>query len=263
MNRIHSQFQELRRKRKKALIAFVTAGHPNLSTTKELVVAFEKSGVDIVELGVPFSDPLADGATIQASSESALKKGVSLEHVLQTVQQIRQKSQIPIALMTYYNPIFHYGEEKFVKKARSVGVDGVIIPDLPPEEGRHLIHLCRQNGLATIFFISPTTTKARLKRIVQASTGFIYAVSIAGITGTRKQIPQEIATQIRLVKRLTKTPVCVGFGISTPEQVKAFAKISDGVIVGSAIVKEIERNKGKKDCVAKVASVVKRLIGVL
>ncbi len=263
MNRIDSKFQELRRKRKKAFIAFITAGHPNLAVTKELVLAFEKSGVDIVELGVPFSDPLADGTTIQASSQIALQKGVNLDQVFQTVRLIRQKSKIPLALMTYYNPIFHYGEERFVKKAKSVGVDGVIIPDLPPEEGERLIRLCRQNNLATVFFISPTTTKARLQRIVKASTGFIYAVSIAGITGTRKQIPQEIIDQIRLAKRFTKKPICVGFGISTTDQVKAFAQVSDGVIVGSAIIKEIEKSKGKKDCVKRVAKFVERLIQVL
>ena len=259
MNRIESKFKELRRKKKKAFIAFITAGHPNLQTTQDLVLAFENAGVDIVELGVPFSDPLADGTTIQASSETALKKGITLEKILGTVQSVRRKSQLPIALMTYYNPVFHYGEERFVKKAKAVGVDAVIIPDLPPEEGQKLIRLCRKSGLATVFFISLTTTKERLRRIVQASMGFVYAVSIAGITGARQQIPQEIINQVRLAKRIGKKPVCVGFGISTAEQVKAFAKVSDGVIVGSAIVKEIEKNKGSKDCAAKVASFVRRL----
>ena len=181
MNRISAKFKELKKRRKKALIAFITAGDPSLSATEKLVFAFERCGVDIVELGVPFSDPIADGPTIQASSQRALTKGTNLKGILNCVKRIRKASQIPIALMTYYNPVFHLGEKNFVRLARQSGVDGVMIPDLPPEEARTLIKEARKNNLATVFFVAPTTTKERVKNIVSASTGFIYYVSLTGV----------------------------------------------------------------------------------
>lgn len=254
MNRIDRKFKEL--KKKKAFIAFITAGDPNLKTTEELVLAFEQSGVDIIELGVPFSDPLADGPTIQASSQRALKKGVNLEKILQLVKRLRQRSQIPIALMTYYNPVFHYGEEKFIRDAKKCGVDGVIIPDLPPEEARIIIKWARALDCSTTFFLAPTTTKQRMKQIVKASTGFVYYVSLRGVTGARKGISKEIAEKIQFAKRFTRKPICVGFGVSTPTQVQSVAKIADGIIVGSAIINQIERNKGKKNLVKNVSRFV-------
>ncbi len=257
MNRIDQKFQEL--KKKKAFIAFITAGDPNLQTTEELVLAFEGAGVDIVELGIPFSDPLADGPTIQAASQRSLQKGTTLEKVFDLVQKIRTRSQIPICLMMYYNPIFHYGEERFVARAKACGVDGVIVPDLPPEEAKSLIRYARAKDLATVFFIAPTTTQSRIKHIVQASSGFIYYVSIAGVTGARQNIPSSYVKQIQLAKRYTKKPICVGFGISTPAQVKAIGKMADGVIVGSAIVSEIFKNKGNKNLVGNVSRFVKNL----
>jgi len=256
MNRIDQKFKELSRKKKKAFIAFVTAGDPNLKTTEELVLAFEQAGTDIVELGVPFSDPLADGPTIQASSQRALKKGVNLEKILKTVSRIRQKSQVPIVLMTYYNPVFHYGEDKFMRDAKKCGVDGFIIPDLPPEEAKGLIRSAKARDLSTIFFLAPTTTSQRMKRVVKASTGFVYYVSMTGVTGASKGFSKENAAKIRSAKRFTKKPICVGFGVSTPSQVKSVAKIADGVIVGSAIVKQIDRNKGKKNLVKNVSRLV-------
>ncbi|MCK5178257.1 MAG: tryptophan synthase subunit alpha, partial [Candidatus Omnitrophica bacterium] len=191
MNRIEKTFKELKRKKKKAFIPFITAGDPNLKTTEELVLSFEGAGADIVELGVPFSDPLADGPTIQASSQRALKKGVNLTKILKTVAQIRRKSQIPIALMTYYNPVFYYGEDKFIRDAKASGVDGIIIPDLPPEEAKTLIKAARKRDISTVFFLAPTTTSRRMKQIVQASTGFIYYVSMTGVTGADKQFSSE------------------------------------------------------------------------
>lgn len=259
MNRIDQKFKELHAHKKKAFIAFITAGDPDLKTTEQLVLAFGKAGVDIVELGVPFSDPLADGPTIQAASQRALKKHINLKSILAAVKRIRQKSQIPIALMTYYNPVFHYGEERFARKAKACGVDGLIIPDLPPEEGHNLIRAARQNGLATVFFLAPTTTPRRMKHIVNASTGFIYYVSLTGVTGARQQLPASLTQQVRLAKRLTRKPVCVGFGVSTPAQVRAVAKTADGVIVGSAIVNAIDKNKGKKQLVFNVARFVRKL----
>jgi len=259
MNRIDQKFNELKKKKKKAFVAFISAGDPSLKVTEELVVAFERAGVDIVELGVPFSDPLADGPTIQASSQRALKKGINLNKILKSVRNIRKKSQIPIALMTYYNPVFHYGEAKFVAQAKRAGVDGLIIPDLPPEEAGDLIKAARVNDLSTIFFLSPTTTRQRIKKIVKAATGFVYFVSLTGVTGARRQLPAALKSQVRLAKRLSRKPICVGFGISTVAQVKSVAKIADGAIVGSAIVSEIARNFGKRNLVKNVAGFVQKL----
>jgi len=262
-NRIENKFKELRARGKKAFITFITAGDPSLKITEALAVAFEQAGVDILELGVPFSDPLADGPTIQAASQRALHKKVTLEKILDTVKKIRSQTHLPIALMTYYNPVLHFGEERFIRQAREAGVDGVIVPDLPPEEAGNWIKIARRNNLSTIFFLSPTTTSKRLKRIVQVSSGFIYYVSIAGVTGARKDLPVEIRDKIRLAKRHTKTPICVGFGVSTAAQVKSLAQMADGVIVGSAIVNEIQKNSGKKDLVKNVARFVSRLSGTL
>ncbi|OGX37884.1 MAG: tryptophan synthase subunit alpha [Omnitrophica WOR_2 bacterium RIFCSPLOWO2_12_FULL_50_9] len=258
-NRIDQKFKELRKKKRKAFIAFITAGDPSLKITEELVVAFEKTGVDIVELGVPFSDPLADGPTIQASSLRALHRHVNLFRILDTVKRIRQRSQMPIALMTYYNPVFHYGEEKFIVQAKQCGVDGLIIPDLPPEEGGALIKSARAQDMATVFFLAPTTTPQRMRYIAQASSGFIYYVSLTGVTGARRQLSFTIKKQVDMARQLTKKPVCVGFGVSTPFQVKAMAQIADGVIVGSAIVNEIEKNRGHKRLVQNVSRFVARL----
>ncbi len=259
MNRINKKFKELKNKRHKAFIAFITAGDPDLKTTEELVFAFEKIGVDIIELGVPFSDPLADGPTIQASYQRALKNTVSLEKILKIVENIRRRSEIPIALMTSYNPVFHFGDQVFIKKAKEVGIDGVIIPDLPPEEATILIKSARQHDISTIFLMAPTTTPERMKIITQASTGFVYYVSLTGVTGARRELPPDLAKQVSIAKRLTSKPICVGFGISTPAQAAAVAEIADGVIVGSAIVKEIERHAGKKDLVQRVSLFVKKL----
>ena len=263
MNRIDQKFKDLRRKKAKAFIAFITAGDPNLKTTEELVLAFERAGVDIIELGVPFSDPLADGPTIQAASQRALKKHVNLENILAVVKRVRRRSQVPIALMTYYNPVFHYGEEKFAARAKACGVDGVIIPDLPPEEAGNLIAHARRNDLATVFFLSPTTTTKRMRRVVKASSGFIYYVSLTGVTGARRQLPDTLRRQVSLARRFTDKPVCVGFGVSTPGQIKTVAAVADGVIVGSAIVNAIARQKNSKTLVKHVSSFVRRLTSSL
>jgi len=259
MNRIDQTFQQLRKKGKKAFIAFLTSGDPSLKITEQLVLAFAKNGVDIIELGVPFSDPLADGPTIQAASQRALNHHVTVSKIFDLVKRIRAHSLIPIVLMTYYNPVFHFGEEKFFQKAKQVGIDGVIVPDLPPEEGKRLIRFGKKYDLATIFFLSPTTTLERLKRIVQASTGFIYYVSVTGVTGERKRLPLEIRDDVSRAKRWTRKPICVGFGVSTPQQVRSISQMADGVIVGSTIIKEIVKNKGKRDLVNNVAQYVQRL----
>ena len=262
-NRIDHKFQTLRTHKKKAFIAFLTAGDPSLKITEELVLAFERSGADIVELGVPFSDPLADGPTIQASYQRALKNNVNVSSILKTVQNIRRHSQIPMALMSSYNPIFHFGEEKFVREAKASGVDGVIIPDLPLEEAKSLIKIARREDFSTIFFLSPTTTSSRMQKIIPASTGFIYYVSLTGVTGSRRELPPDLLKNIRTAKTLTAKPVCVGFGISTPGQVRDVSSISDGVIVGSAIVQEIQKNSGRKDLVVNVARFLGKLVNGL
>lgn len=259
MNRIDQKFKDLKKAKKKAFIAFITAGDPDLKTTGDMIIALEKAGADIIELGVPFSDPLADGPTIQLSYQRSLKKGTNIDKILQVVRQVRPFSQVPIAFMSSYNPIFHYGEEKFIKAAKAAEVDGLIIPDLPPEEASVLIKLCRKHNIALVFFLSPTTTPQRMKKIVKVSTGFIYYVSLTGVTGARAALPDDILSKIKSAKRATQKPICVGFGISTPEQVREISKVADGVIVGSAIVKEIEKHLQEANVAEKAAELVSRL----
>lgn len=260
MNRIDKKFKALKKERRKAFVAFIMAGDPSLAITKKLIFELEKSGADIIELGVPFSDPLADGPTIQRSSERALKNKVNLTSVFNLVRSVRPDTAVPMVFLTYYNLILHYGLPEFVRKARYSGVDGVVIPDLPPEESADLRRIAAKNGVALIHLAAPTSSDKRLKSIAAASTGFIYYVSLTGTTGTREKLPTEIPRSLRRIKDVTSKPVCVGFGISGPEQVKAISKFSDGVIVGSAIVKVIEKNIGKKDLVKKTGAFVRRLI---
>lgn len=262
MNRIEKKFAELRKTNQKAFVAFITAGYPNLGITKKLVLEFSRIGVDIIELGVPFSDPMADGPVIQESSQVALSRKVNLEKILRLIKDMRFKTDVPICLMTYYNPIFCFGEDRFVKIASACGVDGVIIPDLPPEEGGPFIRLARKYKLDVICFISPTTSLGRMKHIALISRGFIYYVSLTGVTGPRLMLPAGLAGQLRIIKRITQKPVCVGFGVSNPEQVRQIYKVADGVIVGSAIIKNIKDNLGKSDLTDKVVKFVGRLKNV-
>lgn len=237
MNRIDKAFRRLRRKGKKAFIPYVMAGDPSLESTKSLVGLLEETGADIVELGVPFTDPLADGPVIQRAAERALHCGTTLRGVLSLVREIRDSSEIPIVLMTYFNPVFKYGTDRFLGDAASSGVDGLIIPDLPPDEAREFIKEARRAGVATIFLAAPTSTPERIKKVVNASSGFIYYVSITGITGSRLAL-EGIAEAVQAIRKLTPKPVAVGFGVSTPEEAAAVAGAADGVIVGSAIVKK-------------------------
>ncbi len=259
MNRIEKKFIQLKNNKKKAFIAFITAGFPDLSTTAELVLSLEKNGVDIIELGVPFSDPLADGAVIQYASAYSLKKGTNLFKILSLVKKLRKSTSIPICLMTYYNPVFRFGEKNFIDQAVLSGVDGVIIPDLPPEEAGEFIHYANDSGLANICFVAPTTSSARIKVISKKAKGFIYYVSLTGVTGKRNKLSVDLKTNLAKIKKLTFLPVCVGFGISNAQQAKAVSKISDGVIIGSAIVEKIKKNIGRCNLVERVASFVKTL----
>jgi tryptophan synthase alpha chain len=239
---IKKTFKRLKDKGKKVFIPYIMAGDPSLEKTKDIVLLFEECGADIVELGVPFSDPLADGPTIQRASERALKNSVTLRKVISLVKDLRQVTRIPLVLMTYFNPVFKYGVENFVKDSMAAGVDGVIIPDLPPDEADDFINLSRRMGLDTIFLLAPTSTEDRIKKVTKASSGFIYYVSITGITGAALLLDGSMDVLISKIKKYTDKPVAVGFGVSAPDDASAVAEISDGVIVGSAIVKRLHNS---------------------
>ncbi len=259
MNRIDKKFRQLKKQHKKAFIAFITAGFPDLSTTAKLVIELEKRKTDIIELGVPFSDPLADGPIIQDASGYSLRQGTNLGKILDLVKQLRKQTSLPICLMTYYNPVFCFGEKEFVNRSVASGVDGVIIPDLPFDAAKGFSEYARQKGLVNICFISPTSSAARIKSILKIARGFIYYVSLTGVTGSRKSLALDLKTKLSAIKRLTTQPICVGFGISSAQQVRAVRKISDGVIVGSAIVAKIKENIGRRDLVQRVGKFVGRL----
>lgn len=259
MNRIDRCFQDLRATGGKALIPFITAGDPDLPTTRELAWAFEKAGADLLELGVPFSDPLADGTTIQRASQRALENGVTLKGVIGLVEQIRGRSQMPMILMSYVNPILRMGAREFAARASAAGVDGIIIPDLPPEEAQELRSCCMTAAIHTIFLAAPTSTEPRLRRIVESSQGYIYYVSLRGVTGARDVLQTDFERSFTQLRRLTNKPIAVGFGISTPAQVSQIAGLVDGIIVGSAIVDRIERLKSNPGMVREVADFVRSL----
>lgn len=260
MNLIEQKFQALKRQGEKAFIAFITAGYPDLNTTYKLVLELARVGVDIIELGVPFSDPMADGPIIQEASQAALKKGVNLYGILNLVKAVKKDIDVPICLMTYYNPVFCFGEERFARKAVACGADGIIIPDLPPDEGTSFIRAASKSGLDTIFFVSPTSTHERIKFVSRVSRGFIYYVSLTGVTGPRQNLPRDLISNLKAIKKLSNKPVCVGFGVSRREQVRAIYKVSDGVIVGSAIIKKIRENIGKPDLTKRVGKFVSGLM---
>ncbi len=244
-NRLFLKIREVKTQRKKLFCAFLTLGYPSLGMTEKLILEFEKLGVDIIELGFPFSDPLADGPTIQASSEYALKKGVRLEDAFQITSRLRKKGvRIPLIFFTYFNPVFHYGSERFVARAKQAGFDGIIIPDLPPDEESAFQRKCRKENFAQIFLIAPTTSPARAAKIASKSQGFIYYVSLKGVTGARKALPLDVEKQLRSLRKITRKPFLVGFGVSRPEQASELCRFSDGVIVGSALIEELKHAKG-------------------
>jgi len=222
----------------KALVAFYTAGDPDLSASKDIFAVIEENGADIIEIGVPFSDPLADGPTIQASSHRSLQKGTTLKKIIQLVTDIRKTSELPIILMTSFNPVFVYGQKEFAADAVKAGVDGVIIPDLPPEEAEEFLRIAK--GLDMVFLLAPTSTPDRIQQVGKISKGFIYYISLTGTTGTKESLSAGLEEKVNEVKKSVSLPVLVGFGVSGPEQARQAAQISDGVIIGSAIVKLIE-----------------------
>lgn len=243
MNRIEQTFNKLRKQKQKALIPFITCGDPDISVTEEIIKIFIKNGASIIEIGQPFSDPLADGPVIQESSQRALLNHVNTADILELVKRIRKyNNEIPLVLMGYYNPIYQYGLKRFAQDAKEAGIDGTIIPDLPIEEADEWIKEAKESDLCNILLVTPTTPIERAKKIAQKSMGFIYYVSITGITGARTSLPPELEEGIRKVKAITHKPICVGFGISKPEHVESLSAVCDGIIVGSAIIKIIQKN---------------------
>lgn len=224
----------------KAFIAFLTAGDPSAECTIKYILEMEKAGADLIEIGIPFSDPTAEGVVIQEASLRALKGGMTTEGVFQIVEEVRKKSQVPLALMTYLNPVFHYGYEAFFSRCQSLGVDGIIVPDLPFEEKREAEEVAVRFGVDVVSLIAPTS-KERIRLIAKEAKGFIYVVSSMGVTGVRSKITTDIAGMVKEIRAVTDTPCAIGFGISTPEQAAEMAGYADGVIVGSAIVKQIEK----------------------
>jgi len=243
--RIERVYRELGEKNEKALITFITAGDPSIEVTEKLILRMEKSGADIIELGIPFSDPMADGPTIQASSERALFNGVHITDVLKLVKNVRKQSQIPIILFGYYNPVFAYGLKKFATAAKRAGVDGVLIVDLPPEEAGDLEAELRSVGLALVFLLTPVSDEKRMRLVASKGSGFIYFVSLTGVTGARVRMKAHVAGHIKELRKFTKLPVGVGFGVSSPKQAKEIGAHADGVIVGSAII-DIIAKKGAR-----------------
>ena len=238
MSRITSVF----RPSYKALIAYLTVGYPNMETTHKVASILSDNGCDIIELGIPFSDPLADGVTIQKSSYQALQQGITLQVCLEAAYQLHQKLTTPLVFMTYYNPVFSFGLEAFCQASVEAGVDGLIIPDLPVEEGTELEAVARKLKLDLIYLLAPTSTEERISMVAKKSQGFIYMVSVAGVTGARQNLPLELEGFVKRVRQKTNQPLCVGFGISTTEQVKRVARVVDGIIVGSRLIQLIDED---------------------
>ncbi len=255
-HRIDEAFRRAREEGRAALIPFLTGGDPDAATTLALVRELARRDADIVELGIPFSDPLADGPTIQRASQRALAGGFSLRRALDLTAEIRRATAVPLVFMSYVNPILSFGAAAFATAAEGAGVDGVIVPDLPPEEADDLAAACDRHGVATIFLASPTTAPARLSLICARSRGFIYYVSLRGVTGVRAALPADLAAGVARVRAASALPVAVGFGVATPEQVAAVAREADGVIVGSAIVQAIETHRDRADLVERVGALV-------
>ena len=268
MSRIKNTFKKLKKNNQKALGIFLTAGDPNFETSMSIFEQLPNNGVDFIEMGMPFSDPMADGPSIQLSSQRALKSGMNLEKCLNLVKKFRKiNDHTPIILMGYYNPIYKYGKEKFIDKAINFGVDGLIIVDLPPEEDDELFNYSEEHNLSFIRLITPTTKEERLTRILKKATGFVYYVSITGITGTQTPDLDEVSTNLKKIKSFTDLPTVIGFGIRSPEQAYSMASISDGIVVGSAVVdlikSSVDNNQSKEStlnsCVEFISKISNRL----
>jgi tryptophan synthase alpha chain len=254
MGRIEENFKALKKEGRKAFVAYLTAGDPDLETTANLVAALETAGVDILEIGVPFSDPTADGSVIQAASQRALKKGTTLAKILAMIAALRRTSGIPIVLFGYYNPILSYSPEKFAVDAAASGVDGILVVDLPPEEAEELRQYTDPAGLAFITLIAPTTDPERARKILRRAKGFVYFISVTGVTGTATPRTEDVRYDVEQIKTVTSLPVAVGFGISTPLQAAAIAPLADGIVVGSVLVRLVGEKAGSGDLIPAVSS---------
>ena len=253
MTELSEQFLRLKQSQEKALIPFFTCGFPSARMFKDLVKVAADSGADAIEIGIPFSDPLADGPSIQYSSNLALGKGINLQKGLEMISSLREQISLPLIILTYANPVFQYGLKEFIREAKQAGVSGLILADLVIEEASQIEKMCRSHELDLIYLAAPTTNGNRLKAIVQRSKGFIYLVSVTGVTGARRVIPQSLGAKIGEIKRFADKPVCVGFGISNPLQAKTIARLADGVIVGSTLIDLIRKSKNQAQMSRKVS----------
>jgi len=242
MGRIAKRFTARRAEGTPAFVAFLTAGDPSLDRTVEAALELDRAGVDVLELGVPFSDPLADGPVIQRASERALARGITLARVLEAVGRIRERCELPVLLFSYYNPLLQHGLERLARDAKAAGVDGVLVTDLPPEEADEWVAAARAADLDTVFLASPTSPPERLLRVAEASRGFVYAISRTGVTGERQSLSEDARPLVERLRTLAPVPVALGFGLSTPEQVREAAAVADGVVVGSALVRFLEEH---------------------
>ena len=259
MSRLAETFAALRARGERALVAYLTAGDPSLADTRRLVLEAARRGADVIELGVPFSDPIADGPVIQRAGMRALARGTSLARVLETVATLRAETRVPLVLLTYYNPLLAFGLKAFAQTAAEGGVDGVIVADLPVEEAGPLAAEAEAAGLDLVQLVAPTSTPERVRRIARRSRGFLYVVSLTGVTGERRELPRDLEAQIRTLRLVTTTPVCVGFGIGHPAQVAAVGRLADGVIVGSAIVRLVEEHADSPELVETVGAFIAAL----
>ena len=259
MSRLDATFARLRARGERALVPYFTAGDPSLADTRRLVVEAARRGADLIELGVPFSDPLADGPVIQRAGARALAAGATLPRVLEMVSEVRREVDVPVVLFTYYNPVLAFGLKAFARTAVDAGADGTIVVDMPPEESEPLAGEAAAAGLDLVYMLAPTSTPPRVRLITKKSRGFIYVVSLTGVTGERQELPADMAAQIGAIRRVTAMPVCVGFGISTPAQVAAVGRVADGAAVGSAIVRLVEARAGSASLVDDVGKFIAEL----
>jgi tryptophan synthase alpha chain len=253
VGRLSRRFEELKGRGEKALVCFVTAGDPSSERTVEIVDTLARAGADAVEIGIPFSDPLADGPSVQASSQRAIEHGMTTRKALDIVRSVRASNpDLPLILMTYYNPIRHYGLAVYARDAAAAGADAHIVTDLTPEEAADWKGYSDENGLDTVFLLAPTSTSVRIEVVAKLSTGFVYCVSRTGVTGARKDVPAELADVVARIRAQTSEPICVGFGVSTPEHVRQICAIADGAVVGSALVDLIHRHRDDADLLPRV-----------
>jgi tryptophan synthase alpha chain len=261
MSRIRDTFGELKRSRRGGFIPFITAGDPDLATSELLLIELAAAGADIIELGVPFSDPVADGEVIQRASERSLRNGVTLKDALRCVARARQRIDVPIVLFSYFNPLLQFGQRRLASEAEQAGIDAVLVTDLIPDEAQSWTEALYQHGLDAIFLVAPTTSDERLARIAQEARGFIYAVARAGVTGARDKITHDAEILVKRVRAVSDLPVAVGFGISTAEQVRAVWRFADAAVVGSAIVREIEKLAASPNLVSRIGEFARSLLG--